>query len=161
LSRSADSQVLVGGIVTSIAPSAIVLSAYLCVSDSLLISQCWYYTILKKPKALSQQGAVEERQESHRDEGENDRLIHPRDYPGAQDPEPSDVDSVQIANAQTKHSWGFNVLFILGVYLTGIFVWLVFHNSTAPDLPGGEHADTDTSTVGVSLGYLSAICYLG
>lgn len=164
LRRLADPLRLVGGIITSIAPSAIALSGYLCVSDSLLISQCWYYTTLEKREASSEETSAEERRESRHDGSETDSLIRRSDHSADQEHEPFRPELAPNAKSQIKRSWVLNALFILGVYVTGIIVWLVSHGESGQGgdgMPDGGGHEEQTSTIGVLLGYLSAICYLG
>lgn len=155
---------MLGGIITAIAPSAIALSAYLCFSDSLLILQCWYYTSFSKRKhPASHRDTADE--DAGMDISETENLIQDdnnnvtRRTTGA---EPSAIHST--ASSPTRRTWIFNAVFIIGVYLVGFVAWLISQSASLGS--GSPHSNVEneaveTSTTGVVLGYLGAMCYLG
>lgn len=159
-SRNINLVKLSGGMITSIAPSAIALSAYLCVADSILILQCWYYTSFKKRNRPAESFLPAAHEDAIANSCETDNLIRDDDEVTSPTGRSTELSAVHSPKART---WIFNTGFISCVYIVGFLAWLVSRSSDSEsDLPHSNdgNADTWTSRLGLTLGYIGAGCYL-
>lgn len=162
-----------GALVTGIAPTATALAAYFCFSDLVLISQCLYYNTLTARRARQRTTS------SATDASEDEPLLRRRRassgaaLPGSQRRnsmrhEESGFDPIRrvvTGEDETPDSNPalHNALSIAAVYIVGALGWFVSYKAGAwdtPESPDLPEAKSTVAIIGMSLGYLSAICYL-
>ncbi|KAI0125171.1 PQ loop repeat-domain-containing protein [Xylariales sp. AK1849] len=164
---------LSGALVTGIAPTAVALAAYFCFSDLVLISQCLYYNTINARRSR------ERTQSTDTESSEDEPLLRRRrtsstGLPGSQrrnsmrhqesgfDP----ITRIVTGEDETPDSkpWLHNTLSLAAVYIVGAVGWFVSYKAGAWDEPDEPGAPSSTQSaiavVGMTLGYLSALCYL-
>ncbi|ETS85841.1 hypothetical protein PFICI_03866 [Pestalotiopsis fici W106-1] len=162
---------LSGALVTGIAPSAIQLAAYFCLSDAVLIAQYVYYNAVNAERAHRMEGSGDHHSETS-------PLINPRrtqpgggayhQRPGSATQEESGLHSSLPTAPHEQHTsgknyWLQNVVAVVAVYLIGVLVWYVSDKAglwNTVEEPNMPTEDTPLSNVGIALGYLSAVLYL-
>ncbi|PHH74866.1 hypothetical protein CDD80_2775 [Ophiocordyceps camponoti-rufipedis] len=158
---------LSGALLTNLAPSAVALAGYFCILDLTLISQCLYYNALNAKLPRSNDSDVDADPEHSplladaRERSADLGVVVESSAPSSQKRAASAAES----NASTG-SWTRNCLSLLGVYLIGLAGWFVSYKAgawghtppSAPELPPAKH--DMSATVGVVLGYVSAVFYL-
>ncbi|KAK7962180.1 vacuolar membrane pq loop repeat protein [Apiospora aurea] len=164
---------LCGALATGIAPTATALAAYFCFSDLVLISQCLYYNTRNARRARQRAAS------NATDASEDEPLLRRRRassgaaLPGSQRRnsmrhEESGFDPIRrvvTGEDETPDSNPalHNALSVAAVYIVGTLGWFISYKAGAwdapesPDLPAAKSA---VAIVGMSLGYLSAVCYL-
>lgn len=164
---------LSGALVTGIAPTATTLAAYFCFSDLVLISQCLYYNTINARRAARQRA-----QSTQTNASEDEPLLRRRSsagIPGSQRRPSVRNEESGLGDSLTRivtgedetpdsHRWLHNTLSLAAVYLLGTAGWFVSYKVGAWDGPEEPDAPAAASSiagiVGMSLGYLSALCYL-
>lgn len=163
-----------GALFTHLAPTAIALPSYFCVADMVLISQVVYYNSRNKARA-----ARVARAEAG-DSSEESPLLR------RQDSSPSATDGAQNGTATGSHDvnkdisppgemeargaspWLFNTGALVAVYVVGAASWFISYKAGAwdavepsPDGPDGpDEVNNPLEMAGLTLGYISAVCYL-
>ncbi|PFH59434.1 hypothetical protein XA68_12311 [Ophiocordyceps unilateralis] len=164
---------LSGALLTDLAPSAVALAGYFCILDLTLISQCLYYNAVNARRLRNDESDINGTDAAP----EHSPLLAGRQSSSADDQvrsanvrvESPTTTSQKLAAADSdagNGSWARNALSLLGVYLIGLAGWFVSYKAGAwghpapnvPDPPEGNH--DMGATVGVVLGYVSAIFYL-
>lgn len=158
---------------TGIAPTATALAAYFSFSDLVLISQCLYYNTLNARRVRQRTTS------SATDASEDEPLLRRRRassgaaLPGSQRRnstrhEESGFDPIRrvvTGEDETPDSNPalHNSLSIAAVYIVGTLGWFVSYKAgawDAPESPDVPSAKSTVAIIGMSLGYLSAVCYL-
>ncbi|KAJ4217606.1 hypothetical protein NW759_008914 [Fusarium solani] len=137
----------VGALFTRLAPTAIGLAGYFCIADLILICQCFYYkTANSRPQSVSSTGVD---------------VISSEETPLL-----STTQQSGLAQRSKMNPWVSNTLSLLAVGVVGCIAWLAafemgFLDSTETDTQDPEQgSDKMLETVGIILGYGSAVCYL-
>lgn len=159
---------------TNLAPTAIAIASYFCVADLVLIAQCVYYNT-RNAQRLSRL----ERDATAAVDEDSPLLARRRSsslgLPGSHRRHATHTESsiepirkILTGEDETRDSkpWLHYTLSLLFVYLAGFAGWFISYkagawdhdNSVAPDAPEGEK--TMIETIGLALGYLSAVLYL-
>ena len=174
---------------TGLAPTAITLATYFCISDVILIAQCVYYNTLNARKARQQHadalgtavnGSAVVDGEAECD-GEQAPLLGRRrssaagGLPGSHrrhsarlGHEESGLDSLKRVitgedETPDRNPWLHNVLGLVAVWIIGALGWFISYRAGAwdgPDTPDAPKTDSPVAVVGMVLGYASALCYL-
>ncbi|KAI8660266.1 hypothetical protein NCS57_01003200 [Fusarium keratoplasticum] len=134
----------IGALLTRLAPTAIGLAGYFCIADLILICQCFYYkTANCRPQSVSSTGVD---------------VISSEETPL--------LSTTQLAQRPKMNPWVSNTLSLLAVGVLGCISWLAafemgFLDSTETDTQDPEQGSGKMlETVGITLGYGSAVCYL-
>ncbi|KAL2681175.1 hypothetical protein Neosp_008782 [[Neocosmospora] mangrovei] len=142
-----DAANFIGALLTRLAPTAIGLAGYFCVADLILIGQCLYYkTVNSRSKSASPVGVDVISSEEM-------PLLSPTQQNGP-------------AGRSKMNPWVSNTLILLTIGVVGCIAWLVafemgFLESAETDTQDPERgSDMMRETVGIMLGYGSAVCYL-
>jgi solute carrier family 66 (lysosomal lysine-arginine transporter), member 1 len=156
-----------------LAPTAIALAGYFVIADTVLITQCLYYNNLNSRRA-----ARLSREQEEADEDSpllNRRRSSDLGLPGSHRRHMTHEESAMEPlrkmvtgedDTPDSNPWLHNTLSLLAVYLIGFAGWFISYKAGAwdKDEPGLPDAPSDTENtleiVGLTLGYLSAICYL-
>ncbi|KKY36159.1 putative vacuolar membrane pq loop repeat protein [Diaporthe ampelina] len=172
---------LAGALVTNLAPSAVAIGSYFCVADVILISQSLYYNAINARRrnrerlaSLQAQATEEEPLLSRRRSssgagglpGSHRRHSVRRGSSGL-DPLTRIVTGEDETPLQSP--WLTNTLSLFAVYALGVAAWFVSREVLSSG--GGDVQDPAESdpadagkdpvvVVGMSLGYISALCYL-
>lgn len=157
-----DLSSLCGGIITGIAPSAIVLSAYLCCSDSILLAQTLYYRSVRRAELRNKD---QENPADYTDERSallgNDSSTTPASQ--GRQPEGANTNSSQQASPSGSIVL-YDLVALVGVWVVGILGYFVTH---APKFGVSPFLTTtswepspELKVFGEMLGYLGALCYL-
>jgi solute carrier family 66 (lysosomal lysine-arginine transporter), member 1 len=168
-----------GALFTKLAPTAVVLACYFCFADLILISQSLYYNTLNARRASRRL-----RQHQNPSDGdtasEDEPLLNARrrsssmGLPGSQrrleyhtESSLEPLRKIVTGEDQTPDSkpWLHNTLSILAVYLVGATGWFISYkfgmwDTEAPSIGDGSEAQAEVQTIGIVLGYFSALCYL-
>lgn len=169
-----DSNNPAGALVTGIAPSATTLAAYFCFSDLVLITQCFYYNTINARRTARERARSTTSVASEDEPLLRRRRTSSAGLPGSQRRpsvrnEESGLDPITrivTGEDETPDSapWLHNSLSLAAVYILGIAGWFASYKAGAWDGPGEPDspaaASSVTAIVGMSLGYLSAVCYL-
>jgi solute carrier family 66 (lysosomal lysine-arginine transporter), member 1 len=150
-----------GALFTRLAPTAIILPCYFVLADVVLILQCIYYNNLNKRRAAAQL------QEEVAEASEDSPLLRRSSSLRSRDAEepsklPAEDDAVATG---TTNAWVNNTLSLLAVYGVGCAAWFISYKAgawdtkePAPDAP--EEVENPLEIAGLTLGYISAVCYL-
>ena len=153
-------------------PTAIALALYFCLADAVLISQCLYYkyTNLRQDDAgkASSSPTPDPEDDAHRP------LLERRDaeiYDSTQPASAShrtrkssfkDGSLPVLADVQSKSSWTWNVVSLLGVCILGTVGWVVAWKAHLwTPTPTNDSGDGGGPVGAIILGYVSAVLYLG
>lgn len=156
-----DATNLMGALFTRLAPTAIILPCYFVLADVVLILQCIYYNNLNKRRAAAQL------QEEVAEASEDSPLLRRSSSLRSRDAEePSKLPAEDDAAATgTTNTWVNNTLSLLAVYGVGCAAWFISYKAgawdtkePAPDAP--EEVENPLEIAGLTLGYISAVCYL-
>ncbi|KAI7782736.1 hypothetical protein LA080_012927 [Diaporthe eres] len=172
---------LAGALVTNLAPSAVAIGIYFCVADVILISQSLYYNAVNARRrnrerlaSLQAQATEEEPLLSRRRSSSgagglpgSHRRHSVRRGSSSLDP----LTRIVTGEDETplRSPWLTNTLSLFAVYALGIAAWFVSREvlssdgGGAQDPAGSEPAGAGKDpvvVVGMSLGYISALCYL-
>ncbi|KAI1824379.1 PQ-loop-domain-containing protein [Xylaria intraflava] len=160
---------LTGALASGLAPTATLLSGYFCISDIILITQCVYYNMRNahsaRRRSHSTSSGVSEdapllRRSSTTLSGSHRRQSYN---------EPSNPESIKRVatgeeGTQYGSQWVRNTMGIVAIYVVGIVGWLISYHFGVWD---NKHDDGEASDPashifysGVTLGYVSAVCYL-
>lgn len=174
---------------THLAPTAVALAIYFCIADLVLISQCLYYNTLNAQRAsrrrrLSSGAIVDAAATVDEEAAEDEPLLNRRrsssiGLPGShrrhsQRRQSSNLEPIRriiTGEDETPDSnpWLHNTLSLVAVYGVGAAGWFVSYKMgawgsapPAPDVPAEEPhgASEAVAVLGLTLGYLSAACYL-
>jgi uncharacterized protein with PQ loop repeat len=178
-----DATNLSGALFTSLAPTAVVLASYFCIADLVLISQCLYYNTLKSRRASRRRTgsvATTSSTAAATDEAasEDEPLLTRRrsssmGLPGSQRRHTyhteSSLDPLRKMvtgedDTPDSNPWLHNTLSIAAVWLVGATGWFISYKFGAwdqdpPVVDVPEEVET-VRTIGIVLGYFSAVCYL-
>ncbi|RSL69360.1 hypothetical protein CEP53_002242 [Fusarium sp. AF-6] len=142
-----DTANFVGALLTRLAPTAIGLAGYFCIADLVLIGQCLYYKTAKShPPSVSSTGVDVV-------SSEQTPLLSSTQQSG-----PTERSKINL--------WLSNTLSLFAVGVVGCVSWfatyeLGFLGSSETDAPDTEQdSNKMLETVGIMLGYGSAVCYL-
>ncbi|CAM1501699.1 Fc.00g036830.m01.CDS01 [Cosmosporella sp. VM-42] len=169
-----DATNLAGALCTRLAPTAIALAGYFCIADIVLISQCFYYNTINSRRAARLANAPPT------DPSEDSPLLARRrsesfGLPGSHRRRATHTESsmeplrkIVTGEDETPDSkpWLHNMLSLLAVYVVGFAGWFVSYKAGAwdhdePGVPDStENVKTTTEIIGLTLGYISAVCYL-
>lgn len=151
-----------GALFTHLAPTAIILPSYFVLADVVLILQCLYYNNLNKRRAAAR--LQEEVAEASEDSPllRRSSSFRSRD---AEEPTKLPTDDDAEAATGTANPWVNNTLSLLAVYGVGCAAWFISYKAgawdtkdPAPDAP--EETENPLEIAGLTLGYISAVCYL-
>ena len=167
---------------TGLAPTAITLAAYFCVSDIILITQCMYYNTINARKARPQHIESSATDGSAITDGEIDgeeapllrrRRSSAGGLPGSHRRhsvrhEESGLDSLKRVvtgedETPDRNPWLHNALGLVAVWVIGALGWFISYRAGAwdgPDTPDAPKPASPIAVVGMVLGYASALCYL-
>ncbi|KAI1329918.1 PQ-loop-domain-containing protein [Xylariaceae sp. FL0255] len=154
-----------GALVTGLAPTAITLAGYFCISDLILISQCVYYNMRNARKrthsTLSEASEDEPLLRRSSTSLPSSRIRHAHHEESSLDP----IKRVVTGEDETPSSspWLSNSLSLLLIYIVGAAGWFISYRVGAWDKPDDFEAPDSNSPVaigGMALGYASALCYL-
>ncbi|KAI9163290.1 putative vacuolar amino acid transporter YPQ3 [Paramyrothecium foliicola] len=165
---------LIGALFTHLAPTAVALASYFCVSDMVLISQCFYYNTLNADRNSRAQEV------EPNDPEEDSPLLSRRrssslGLPGSHRRHATHTESsiepirkmVQGEDeTDDSNPWLHNTLSLLAVYVIGFAGWFISYKAGAwgsdePSVPDDAPDGKNTlEIVGLSMGYFSALCYL-
>ncbi|EEU41262.1 uncharacterized protein NECHADRAFT_83499 [Fusarium vanettenii 77-13-4] len=137
----------VGALLTRLAPTAIGLAGYFCIADLILISQSFYYkTANSLPQSVSSTGVD---------------VVSCEETPLL-----STTQQSSSTQRSKMNPWVSNTLSLLAVGVVGFIAWLSafkmgFLDSAKTDTQDPEpNSNKMLETVGIILGYFSAVCYL-
>lgn len=143
--------ILIGALFTHLAPTAIILPSYFVLADVVLISQCVYYN--SRNKRLSAR-----LQQTQGAESEVSPLLR---RSSTEDP----ATKISQDEARNTKVWVNNILSLVAVWIVGCVAWFISYKAgawdaadPAPDTP--EDVENAWEVVGLTLGYISAVCYL-
>lgn len=147
---------------THLAPTAVILPSYFVLADLVLIMQCVYYNRLNERRKAQLQH--EEVTEAHEDSPLLRRSSSSRHH-DAEDPTsklPAGATDTQEGGSQ----WASNVTSLLAVNAIGCAAWFISYKAgawdikepTTPEVP--EEVENPWEIAGLTLGYVSAVCYL-
>ncbi|KAI1648339.1 PQ-loop-domain-containing protein [Daldinia loculata] len=163
---------LSGALVTGLAPTAIALAGYFCISDIILITQSVYYNTLNARKARQRTRSTES------ETSEDEPLLQPRrrsssGLPGSHrrhsmHHSESGLDPIKRIvtgedDTPDNNPWLHNTLSVVAIYIVGAAGWFVSYKIGAwdkPDAPEEPATESPVAVLGLVLGYASAICYL-
>ncbi|KFA79291.1 hypothetical protein S40288_03424 [Stachybotrys chartarum IBT 40288] len=150
-----------GALFTHLAPTAVALASYFCVADMVLISQCVYYNT-RNARRLKQAESTQTSEQSPllarrrgSSVGNSDSAIDGTTK--ATEIEDGIPDGGSAVN---------NALSLVAVYGIGFAGWFLSYKAGAWDIdePGVPEPPSDEKNVmeivGLTLGYMSAVCYL-
>ncbi|RCI15731.1 hypothetical protein L249_2919 [Ophiocordyceps polyrhachis-furcata BCC 54312] len=160
---------LSGALLTNLAPSAIALAGYFCILDLTLISQCLYYNALNARHLQSTEADDDGNGADHspllaRRQSSSTDVRQASDM-AAESSSPKGAGATDNEDAG-KGTWTRNTLCMVGVYVIGLAGWFVSYKAgawghAAPSVPGPpQGTDEMRATVGLVLGYVSAVFYL-
>lgn len=157
---------------TGLAPTAIALAGYFCISDIILITQSVYYNTLNARKARQRTRSTES------ETSEDEPLLQPRrrsssGLPGSHrrhsmHHSESGLDPIKRIvtgedDTPDNNPWLHNTLSVVAIYIVGAAGWFVSYKIGAwdkPDAPEEPATESPVAVLGLVLGYASAICYL-
>ncbi|KAK9781571.1 putative Vacuolar membrane PQ loop repeat protein [Seiridium cardinale] len=166
---------LSGALVTGIAPTATTLAAYFCFSDLVLITQCLYYNTINARRAARLRTQSTDTVASEDEPLLRRRRTSSAGLPGSQRRPSVRQEESGLGDSLTRivtgedetpdnHRWLHNSLSLAAVYLLGTVGWFASYKAGAwdgPEEPDAPSAATSPmAIVGMTLGYLSAACYL-
>ncbi|KAK5994947.1 putative vacuolar amino acid transporter YPQ3 [Cladobotryum mycophilum] len=158
-----DATNLIGGLLTNIAPTAIILAMYFCVSDVMIISQTIYYNTVNARRAEELRAAAEAAESSE----EAPLLARRNTSPHRRaDDEPASKGQEAEAEGPVTTPWTQNALALSAVYAAGILGWFISYKAGAwqgveHDMLKSQEDNTPLSEqIGMIIGYISAVCYL-
>ncbi|KAF6815523.1 7 transmembrane domain-containing protein [Colletotrichum plurivorum] len=155
---------LLGGAMNHIAPASILVSAYLCLSDSTLICQSLYYNLVNPNRAGSRDyaaglspNAEEQPLLASCPQSASESSALPAQRPGNILPKRSGVSGID--------GWRYNLACIAIVATGGVLGWIVLYNAGVLGVDQAtSNATSDDSrnaeSLGFLLGYFGALCYL-
>ncbi|KAH6646914.1 PQ loop repeat-domain-containing protein [Truncatella angustata] len=164
-----------GALVTGLAPSATTLAAYFCFTDLVLISQCMYYNTINARRAARLRAQSTDSVASEDEPLLRRRRTSSAGLPGSQRRASARSEESGLGDSLAhlvtgedetpdNHRWLHNTLSLAAVYIVGIVGWFVSYKAGAWNGSGEPVAPTAASSsatiVGMSLGYISALCYL-
>lgn len=157
---------MTGALFTHLAPTAIALPSYFCLADLILIAQCVYYNHRNRRKASKQPETAEAAEDSP--------LLRRQDSPSHQQSNGYVADATadsltKDASAETEtgggSQWVNNTLSMIAVWVIGAVAWFISYKAgawdagePAPDAP--DEVNNPLEMAGLTLGYISAVCYL-
>lgn len=155
-----------GALLTHLAPTAIILPSYFCLADLILILQCVYYNTRNRRRAerLAQSGGAEPREDSPL-LGRQDSESIAANGNGADATWKDDANEEAEPENGSSGSFVNNLLSLVAVYVIGAAAWFISYKAgawdtaePAPDAP--DDANNPWEWAGLTLGYISAVCYL-
>jgi solute carrier family 66 (lysosomal lysine-arginine transporter), member 1 len=171
-----------GALFTQLAPTAIAIGVYFVFADAVLITQCLYYNAKNARRARREERRRGGAAVADGDEDEEDPLIAPRrrsssiGLPGShrrplrhQESNLDPLTRIITGEDETPDTnpWLHNTLSLLAVWVVGTAGFFLSYrmgvwDSATPDVPVGEapEAQQVQETIGLILGYISALCYL-
>lgn len=161
-----DATNLMGALLTHLAPTAIILPSYFCLADLILILQCVYYNTRNRRRAerLAQSGGAEPREDSPL-LGRQDSESIAANGNGADATWKDDANEEAEPENGSSGSFVNNLLSLVAVYVIGAAAWFISYKAgawdtaePAPDAP--DDANNPWEWAGLTLGYISAVCYL-
>lgn len=160
---------MTGALLTHLAPTAIILPSYFSLADLVLILQCVYYNTRNKRRAerLAQSGGAEPSEDSPLLRRQDSESIAANGHNG--DGIGKDVNEETEAETDGNGSLVNNILSLAAVYVIGAAAWFISYKAGAwdttdpgtdpgPDVP--DDANNPWEWAGLTLGYISAVCYL-
>jgi hypothetical protein len=152
-----------GALFTHLAPTAVALASYFCVADMVLISQCVYYNTRKARSAA--------RSEANQ-ASEQSPLLGRREsvsagVPNGADASPDPVKPTEVEDGMSDSGSAVNNgMSLVAVYIIGFAGWFLSYKAGAwdvdePIVPDPAEGEKNVmEAVGLTLGYISAVCYL-
>ncbi|KAM0325162.1 hypothetical protein ACHAQA_007701 [Verticillium albo-atrum] len=182
-----DATNLAGALLTHLAPTAVALAFYFCIADIVLIAQCMYYNAKNARRTSRHQHArttdggdrilAEEDTPGEEDTllGGERRRTSSTGLPGSQrrhevhtETSLEPLRKIVTGEDDTPDSnpWLHNTMSLIAVWVVGAAGWAISfkagawradHGDSGPESPEQEGT---MATVGLALGYFSAVCYL-
>lgn len=174
---------------TNLAPTAVALACYFCFADLILIGQCTYYNTInarRRSRSLRRRpssSATQDTDATAVSDGEQEPLLrnsrrrrseslglpgsHRRHSVRRRESNLDPLTRIITGEDDTPDSnpWLHNTLSLIAVWLVGGAGWFLSYRMGAWDVAGpsgedGSVADMPEKTIGMILGYFSALCYL-
>ncbi|TWU74421.1 hypothetical protein ED733_003860 [Metarhizium rileyi] len=174
---------LVGALFTKLAPSAVALATYFCCLDTILITQTGYYKAKAAQRRAASRQAAQDQVYLSAEASEDSPLLGRRrrsstDLPGSlirhdthRESTLEPIRKVVTGQDETpeRRPWLNNLLGLTAVHVVGFAGWFISYRAGAwdgddgiPDsgFPEPAKADNLKATLGLVLGYVSALFYL-
>ncbi|KOS19939.1 putative vacuolar amino acid transporter [Escovopsis weberi] len=151
-----DATNLIGGLLTHLAPTAVILATYFCITNVFLVAQTLYYN------SLNARRAAESTEPS-----EHSPLLTQSAARRRDDEAISKLDELDPEQPRTTALY-YNALSLLAIYAAGILGWFISYKAGAWDTPTPEPVPLEapdaelllSERIGMFFGYISAACYV-